>query len=198
MGYTHGSKWTDELIEKYIRETMRYYDIDTMPTRNMMKTYYGGCGLTVAINRTGGVIAWAQKLNLEHKGIATAVGRKYEEYAAKQLEQKSFKAELMKRRYPYDILADGVVKIDVKASHLYKGKQGNFFTFNIEKAKPTCDIYIAYCIDGKESVCKTYIIPSAKLTDKTQLSVGEHKSIYDSYLDRWDIVEEYRDFCKKQ
>ena len=59
---------------------------------------------------------------------------------------------------------------DVKASRLYRGKQGEFYTFNLESKYPKCDFYIAYCINESDVAEKVLIIPACVMAGKSQLS----------------------------
>ena len=93
-------------------------------------------------------------------------------------------------RFPYDILVNGKTKIDVKASRLFKGRTGFFYTFNLESKYPKCDFYIAYCINERDIAEKVLIIPACVMAGKSQLSVGEN-SIYDKYNFRWDLIEKH-------
>lgn len=196
MGYTHGFKWNDDLIKQEILGAKSFYEIDYMPTRKMLKEYYQGNGLVVAISKRGGVMYWAEKLGLQHMGVETELGEKFEVYTKRMLENEGCKAELMRRRYPYDILVDDAVKIDVKVSRLYRSRSGDFHTFNLEKQNPTCDIYVAYCLSDDDRIERTYVIPAVKLKGIKQLSVGK-ESKYDPYLDRWDLITQYADFFAK-
>ena len=99
----------------------------------------------------------------------------------------------MPPRYPYDLLVGNNIKVDVKVSKMYNNTI-KMYTFNLEKRFPTCDIFVAYCIDDNKNIVKTYVIPSAILSGITQLSVGIDKSKYDIYLDKWDIVDKYAKF----
>ena len=194
MGYSHGQKWKDETIENAIYEVMKIAKINTFPTHSLIKRVYGNNCLTNAISKHGGTRYWANKLGLEIKSCESEFGYDYECECMNYLTLKyDYDCELTKVRYPYDILVNNNIKVDVKCSHLYKGKQGSFYTFNLEKPKPTCDIYVCYCLNNKE-VTKIYIIPSCVLSGKTQLSIGELTSKYDKYIDNWHIFPRYNDF----
>lgn len=70
---------------------------------------------------------------------------------------------------------------------MYKGDAGNFYSFNLEKRFPTCDIYALLTISEDK---KVYIVP-AKNAMQTQISIGENESIYHKYLNQIDIVNDY-------
>lgn len=193
MGYAHGNKWTVEKIEKAIKEVMKKAKTDCLPTHSEIKKITGNCGLTNAISRHGGSRYWAEKLGIEIKSCESELGYDYECECVSALTALGYECELTKARYPYDVLANNNIKIDVKVSRLYNGKHGNFYTFNLEKPKPTCDIFVCYCIND-DKIQKNYIVPSCVLSGKTQLSIGEKHSKYDKYIDDWGIVKIYNDF----
>lgn len=80
-----------------------------------------------------------------------------------------------------------IIKVMNKHSH---------YTFNLEKKNPTCDIYVAFCVDDYLNPIKTYVIPS-KFLHLTQLSIGRYKSKYDRFLDRWDYIDVFDKFYKQ-
>ena len=99
-----------------------------------------------------------------------------------------------KPKYPYDILVNRNVKVDVKASRLFNN-YGNskYYTFNLEKKDQTCDIFVFYCINQNDEIERTFVIPSTVLSGKTQLAVGE-SSMYDKYIDQWRFISDYNKF----
>lgn len=196
MAYSHGKKWNNELIEKEIKFVMSKAEITTMPTQSILKEVTGNTALFNAISKSGGSIEWSKKLGIEHKGIETVLGEKFETYCKNFIIEKfDFEVESMKRGHPYDLIVNKNIKIDVKASRIYRNKL-SFFTFNLEKQYPTCDIFVAYCISDDKKIIKTYVIPSKVLSGITQLSIGINKSKYDPYLDKWDLLIKYDEFYK--
>lgn len=188
-------QWTEEKIKEGIFEVMSIAEIDTMPTNNLIiETTKSHC-LSMAIQRNGGYSYWANKLGLKMTNCETRFGKSFEEKCIKDLCSFGYQCEQMTTRYPYDILTD-FVKIDVKSGRLYNGTNGGYYTFNLEKSYPTCDIYVVYCVNDCMEIEKTYIIPAIVLQGKTQLSLGKEKSKYDIYIDRWDIIQRYNDFYK--
>lgn len=193
MGYGHITRWNDENIENAIKEVMEIAKIDVMPTHTTIFSVTGNYGLTNAIRRHGGSRYWAEKLGLEIKPCESEIGFKYECECMNFLTELGYDCELTKVRYPYDIILNNNIKIDVKCGNLYRGIQGNYYTFSLEKSKPTCDVYVCYCVkDNKKQ--KVYVIPSCVLSSKTQLSIGEKRSKYDKYIDNWKILKKYDEF----
>lgn len=189
------TKWTEEAIEKGIFEVMEKAEIKTMPTSSLIMQITGRYSLSVAIQKHGGFVFWANKLGLEMSNCETRIGKSFENICINYLIKLGYDCESTSARYPYDVLAD-YVKIDVKVSNLYNGKTGDFYTFNLEKSKPTCDIFVAYCIDECKDIKKVYVIPAVVMQGKTQLSIGKTSSKYDKYLTAWGIVKKYNDFYR--
>lgn len=195
-GHSHGCNWTDSDIEKSIFDVMKTLGIDTMPSHSQMETVLGNASLSGAISKRGGSEFWASKFGLEVKACESKTGKDLEEFTCLKIENSlGIPCELMRPRYPYDIMAGRNIKIDVKAGFTAHNANGNYYTFNLEKASPTCDLFIAYCLNDDKTIKRTYVIPSAILSGKTQLSVGEITSpMYDKYLDAWQYVVTYNQF----
>lgn len=189
-------KWNDELIEKEILKIVNHLEINRMPTSTEIHNVRKNYGLNVAIERHGGYKYWADKLNLNQSKCETRLGLIGELRAKEILESKGYEVEKMSVKHPYDLLVNKNIKIDSKISKLFKSDYGSYYTFNLEKKNPTCDIYIAFCVDDSINIIKTYVIPS-KFLHKTQLSIGEHTSKYDRFLDRWDYIEQFNKFYEQ-
>lgn len=192
MGYSHGTNWTDEKIENAIKDVIKIAKINSMPTHTQMDEITGSMALSNAVSKHGGSKYWSEKLGLNTKSCESKLGYEYECECMHELISLGYDVEFTKARYPYDLIANGNIKIDVKCSNLYQGKYGNFYTFNLEKAMPTCDVFVCYCLN--ENSRKVYVIPSCVLSGKTQLSIGETRSKYDKYINNWDIIFRYEAF----
>ena len=159
MGYSHGKCWTQESISKAVHDVMKVLEIDRMPSNQECHKVLGDSSLSNAIAKRGGFYALAKELNLPIKKSETLLGKRMEALAYEMLKSRGFNPVQMSVRFPYDILVDGI-KIDVKASHLYRGKVGNFYTFNLEKKYATCDIYILITLTEENEVLDVFIVPS--------------------------------------
>lgn len=195
MGYTHGKQWTDIEIKERLMEVVHELGIDRMPSRQECEQYFNNTSLTNAITRRYGWYNLAKDMGLPLKDSETLFGKKYEEIAKEQLIALGYEVRRMPQNHPYDLLVEDSVKIDVKASRLYKGRDGNFFSFHIEKPFCTCDIYVLYLINSEGNANDaTLIIPSAYIPTNTQISVGEKKSKYYRFLNKWNYISEYCEF----
>lgn len=194
MGYSHGKKWSDDAIRKSINKVVIAYDLKRMPSRSEVEQFYGNTSLTNAISKRCGWYELAKEMGLQIKDSETYFGKKQEEIARQTLITKGFEVRKMPQNYPYDLLVNDCVKVDVKASSLHKVESGAFYSFNIEKSYPTCDIYILYILNVDKSTKKVLVIPSSVIPYNTQISVGEKKSKYDKYADKWEYIEQYSEF----
>lgn len=196
MAYTHGTVWTDEKVINAIYEVMNALCIERMPSRQEIIKVTKNHKLTNKIAKSGGFSKWAERLALEIKSSETKFGKTYEHNLKKYLECNGYKAEQMTVKHPYDLLINDYIKVDVKAGRRYYYDDKNYYyTFNLEKRNPTCDIYICLCINDEQRIDKILIIPS-KFLKLTQLSIGK-KSEYDKYNCRWDYLDKFDEFYKK-
>lgn len=190
----HGTKWTDEAIEKGILTVVTKLGLDRMPSQQEVNRFYGDYCLTNAVSKKVGWYTLAQRIGLPIKDSETYFGKKQEQLVQEELISRGYEVRRMPQNFPYDLLIDDSVKIDVKSSRLYKGCAGRFYSFNLEKPFCTCDIYVMRLLDDTSSLKDTLIIPSKDIPTNTQVSVGESTSKYYYYRDRWDYVEEYCSF----
>ncbi len=189
MGYAHGTEWTESKVLDAIKEAMEGIGIDRMPSRSEMDKYYGNSALSNKISKTGGFYHYAEMLGMEIKPSETALGVSVENTIRHKLISLGFDVEKTPTKFPYDLIVNKRVKIDVKAGRLTTSGIWPYYTFNLEKKEPTCDFYVAVTLKEADEVKDIYIIPSSVLAGKSQLSIGVRKSIYNKYIDRWDLIE---------
>ena len=194
MGYTHGTKWTDELIREKVQEVIDALELDRMPSQKECKNYFKNESLSNAVAKRMGWYALAEEMGLPVKNSDTYFGKKQEASVEEMLKTKGFEVRRMSQNFPYDLLVDDCVKIDVKAAHLYEGPNGSFYTFNLEKPYATCDIYILCTLSKENEIQKIYIVPSKFVVSNTQISVGVEKSKYDRFIDDWDYISKLSEY----
>ena len=186
-------KQKEQVIEELF-EVINSLELKRMPTRSEVRDYYGNDSLTNIISKRYTWSGMANELGLESKESETNFGKKHETKAKEHLIGIGYTVDSMPQNFPYDLLVNDCLKIDVKVSKLYKGEKGNFYSCNLEKQFTTCDIYIVYLISEEQE--NILIIPSKFVSKNTQISIGENKSKYDVFLNRWDFIEKYIDFFK--
>lgn len=194
MGYTHGTKWTEEKIEEALLNMVKSENLKRMPSRKEVEQFYGNCCLANAISKRIGWYQLADKLGLPIKDSETYFGKKQEHLVQEEIIARGHEVRRMPQNFPYDLLVNDCVKIDVKSSRLYKGSSGNFYSFNLEKPYCTCDIYVLRIIQESYDRIKTLVIPSKDVPTNTQISVGETNSKYYKYLDKWEYIDDYSRF----
>lgn len=188
MAQTHGTKWTEELIKQKVLEVKEGLQLDRMPSRKECEEWFHDCALANAITKRMGWYALARDMGLAIKDSETWFGKAYEATAQEMLQSRGFEVRRMSQNFPYDLLVDNCVKVDVKASKLYRGKNGDFYTYNLEKAYATCDFYILFQIADDNTITRVMVVPSKYVIAQTQISVGVEKSKYHKYTDRWDLL----------
>ena len=186
--------WDDESIETELRNMILEMGINRMPSASEMKSFSDDNRLLNAINKNGGFRYWSKKIDMNMKSSDSLHGWIYEDMVQSILETRGYNVERMTTRYPYDMLINSSVKIDVKGSKKYMGSTGNFYSFNLEKNCATCDIFILCLIGSKDDIDKIFIIPSSIVQHNTQISIGEITSKYMRYVDRFDILDRYSTF----
>lgn len=186
MNQEEKTHWTQDKILLYVKACMSATGLTRMPSRSELSEYYGNDKLTNAIRRfPGGYYKIAEILNVEMKESETQFGKYGEDLATKLLEEHGFAVERMSTRYAYDLYVNGSVKVDVKTARLSKTSGTAFYySFNLEKRFPTCDIY--FLIARNEDGESIYIVPAS--INQTQIVIGEKKTKYIKYQDRYDII----------
>lgn len=192
MGYSHGRRWTHKDICNEVYRVMESLGIDRMPSANECRLVTGSWALSNAITRRGGFEWLSKHMGLSRKECQSKLGLHGELKIKSILEEMGYKVEKMKGSHPYDLLINENVKVDVKTSKLYKsGKGWNSYSFNLEKANPTCDIYVFVCIEDEK-----YLIIPSKFLKQTQLCITDKESKYEIYRDRWDYIDKFDNFYK--
>lgn len=193
MGRPNRIVWTDDLIKEKILEVKNGLSLDRMPSRSECIQYFHNTSLVNAISRRNKWYQLADELGLKVKDSETYFGKSQEATAAEILISKGFSVRKMSQNFPYDLLVDDCVKVDVKASHLYHGPNGDFYTFNLEKDYATCDIYILFALSESDE-SSIFIVPSKFVIAQNQISMGVLKSKYHRFKDRWDYISALSDF----
>ena len=189
-------KWTDEKIESGIREIMNSLYINRMPTRTEVIEIMGNNTLGARLCRDGGYRCWANRLGLDVQENRTNLGLDYEYVAKQMLEDKfNYKVEKMTTRYPYDLLVNDAIKVDVKVGKPNFIKTSRVHTFGLHNRYSSCDLFIIFALEESGDIEKTLIIPGHEL-NVTTLCIGK-QSRYDVYSDRWDYFGLYDNFYKK-
>jgi len=194
MGYTHGIVWNDRRIKEEIFKVMKALNINRMPSKTEIELVMEETSLVSAMGHRGGIYVWADKLGLEVKRSETQTGKGFEEVAIKLLQDRNYNVQRMTTRYPFDILVNGKISIDVKVAKAYMSRGSRCHTIGINKKYAACDLYLIFALDEDGNIERTFIIPGCDLKI-TSMNFGKN-SIYNIYLDKWDYLKKYDDFYK--
>lgn len=192
MGYTHGIKWSYQKMCDEVNSVMYALNINRMPSNSECQLITGNGALSNAIRRYGGFYWLADHMGLDVKKSETETGKKFEKLAVKILEDKNYAVKRMTTKYPFDLLINDRIRIDVKAGRPYLLRGSRVHTIGINKKYATCDLYLIFALDEKDKPERTFIIPGCDLR-LTTLNFGKD-SIYNIYLNRWDLIRKYDEF----
>lgn len=192
IGHTYGIKWSENLIKDKIAFVMKSLNIDRMPTRQECEDIIGDTTLSNKISKSGWYYYWANKLKLKMKDSNTNSGKDGESIIEKLLQDKGYDVKRMKTLYPYDLIVNNNVKIDVKLAYIQKKQTYKCYSFALNKIYSTCDLYILLTINQNNEIEDIYIIPSIDVK-QTQITIGE-KTKYSKYIDRYDYIDKYIEF----
>lgn len=198
MSVSQRIQWSDDSIKSEVMKVKDALCLSRMPTRKECKDFYGNTALTGAITRRYGWYALANELGLPIKDCETTTGKMAEGLAEKLLAYHGFTVKRMSQNFPYDILLNDCVKIDVKASKVYSGKNGDFYSFRLEKPYATCDFYILLELNERDEIDRAMVVPSHHVMFNKQISVGMKDSKYHRYTDRFDYLRDASSFWKRK
>lgn len=183
--------WNDERIKNELIKSIGILILDRMPTAEELKSI-GRTDLHNAVSKTKKYSGWAKELELTRKRSETTIGQEWERKMADFLRKYEYEVELMTTKHPYDLLVDGVVKVDVKVANPYLLRGSRVHTFGLGKKNPSCDIYILIALDEQGGRERTLVIPSHHVK-QTMVNIGKN-SKYNVYKDNWNVLYEYSKF----
>lgn len=184
--------WNDELIAEEVMKIATLFDPPRMPSNQEVVANCGNYSLAVAIQKHGGYEWWANKLGLKRKYSETKTGVEGERRIAELLRGMGFKVETTSARFPYDLLVDGCVKVDVKTANTSFVRGCPIHAYRLAKRQQTCDFYIFYEADTE----KAYVVPSCRCHGQVQVGMGNTSSPYERYLYAYDLIAEANDMYK--
>ena len=186
---------TDEEIIEEINKVVSVLNLDRFPTRDEMNKVTKSHSLAGLISKRGGYVKWANKLNLKMKQSETLTGYYGEDLLKEIISSKGYKIERQTANCLYDFLINDYIRVDCKLSHLYHGKIGSFYSFNLENPMHDCDLFIFICEDDDKKR-RVVIVPQSVLQHQKQVSIGEVNSKWHKYIDRYDFIDKYDEFYK--
>ena len=184
------TKWTDSMIASRV---MKIYDeIGTMPTVTYLKST-GQNDVSTQISRRGGFIAWAKRLGIEREHSDSDTGWDGETKLCDILHGQGFIAERQKAvKWPYDVLVNGVLRIDCKAAKKVTYDHVTGWFYRIGKA-PQADIVALIQMDtGSVFFVPWYHCPQSNVT------ISESGGKYAKFKDNFNLVLEAAELRKAE
>ena len=179
-------KWTDELIASEIMKIASQFNPPRMPSHAEMHNFNGDHRLSNAITRRGGSKLWAEKLGLAWGDHETTTGVNGEQHIAEILRSMGYEVETTPTKFPYDLLVDKCVKIDVKSANTSYIRGYPVHAFRLAKKQPTCDLYIFYEVDT-DSI---YVVPAHRLHNQVQAELGIESRSYALWKNAFYLISE--------
>lgn len=196
MGYSHGIQWTDDKIKQEILSVIKALNISRMPTISECNAVTQNTALSNAVSKKIGWYKLAEMMGLSIRECETTTGKEFEEAAKDILCKNGFTVERMVQNHPFDLLVNGTVKIDVKASNLYNGTNGDYYSFNLGYKNHSCDFFMLLELNNEE-VIKVMIVPSVDVMNIKQISVGVIRSKYHKYTDCYNFITNLSNYWLK-
>lgn len=193
MGNQYSTEWTDERISEGVMRIASTFEPERMPSNREVIEHEGNYSLACAIQKHGGYSYWASRLGLEQKYSDTKLGIEGEEYISQLLRQRGHKVETTSVRFPYDLLVDGCIKVDVKTANESDVRGCRIHSYRLAKKKQTCDFYI-FC---EADTGRVYVVPANKLSGQVQVGMGLESKEYAKYLGAFDLICEASDMYQR-
>jgi hypothetical protein len=174
------TKWSEGLVESKLRELIKTFG--KFPTNSMLREI-GMNSLSSQICRRGGFAAWAKRLGCSRADSDSDFGWGGELAVQAILEREGFSvARSSQVKAPYDLLVNGLVKIDVKtASFASYGFSKGWF-YRIGKI-PSSDLVCLFKADTGDM----YLIPWDSCPH-TNITITPTGKTYAAHLNAFDVL----------
>lgn len=174
------TKWSDEMVESRIRDFVKTFG--KFPTNSSLKEV-GMYDLSNQICRRGGFIAWANKLGYSRAESDSDFGWSGELKVQAILEREGFSVVRSSQvKAPYDLLVDGLVKIDVKTAAFSNYGVSTGWFYRIGKL-PSCDLVCLF----KSDTGDVYFIPWESCPHTT-ITITPTGKTYAANLNTFDVL----------
>lgn len=193
MGNQYSTEWTDERISEGIMRIASTFEPERMPSNREVVEHEGNYALANAIQKNGGYSYWANKLGLERKHSETKLGITGESHIAHLLRQRGHEVDTTSVKFPYDLLIDRCIKVDVKTANESDVRGYPIHSYRLAKRKQTCDFYIFYEADTG----RVYVVPANKLNGQVQVGMGLDSKEYAKYLGAYHLIDEAVDMYQR-
>jgi hypothetical protein len=165
-----------------------------MPTRSEVSDTLGS-----AITARGGFWHWADRLGLAVKDSETLLGRGIEGVVADELRSRGHVADRQTVKAPFDLLVNGVTRIDVKAANYgeWAHKNGTMvrgYVFAGLKRGKDSDVFILACLRDEKPFAYFVVPAPAAAVHTITITPGAFadpaRTKWAPYRDRFDLIPE--------
>ncbi len=173
MGYAHGKRWTDEIMEAEVRAVSAEKFGGRMPSAPELNDI-GLHSLANRISRTkGGYRGVAKKLALTLKDSETAFGNVWEDFVEGYLKAHGREVQRQTTRAPFDLLVDGHVRVNVKSARWHEYGPCKGFFFGLSDTWNRCDVFAL--VKVQDNVQELLWVPSREAQQQTITLTKKHR-----------------------
>jgi len=159
-----------------------------MPSRSEMDSATGSSALSNRVSKNGGFSHWAKRLGLPLKQSDSKTGWDGEVLVCKILQTQGFATERSGPvKWPFDILVEGVVRVDVKSANYAEYGPCKGWFYRIGKT-PQADVILLFQIDTSDC----YILPWT-IVPRTNITIARDGGKYRMFLNRFDLLRKLVD-----
>lgn len=174
--------WTDEAVETEIRQICEA--LGHFPSSSELRTMERN-DLAAQVSRRSGFIYWSERVGFKRRESDSDTGWRGEDDAARSLQEFGFSVT---RRagvtWPFDLLLDGVLRVDVKATRLHRYGHSLGWFYRIGK-EPQSDLILLWQLDTGDF----YAIPWY-LCPRTNVTISQSGGKYARFLNNVLVIQE--------
>jgi len=154
--------WTDEAVEAELRQLCQA--LGHFPSNSELRSM-GRNDLAVQVSRRRGFVYWSVRVGTPRRESDSDTGWRGEDEAARSLQERGF---TVTRRagvtWPFDLLLEGVLRVDVKATRLHRYGHSLGWFYHIGK-QPQSDLILLWQLDtGDFYAIPWYLCPRTNVT----------------------------------
>lgn len=177
------TQWTDRILADQLQEICG--GIGRFPSAADLRGMGRG-DIASQLSRRGGFRAWAKRLGVPHASSDSDFGWEGEAHCADLLRSKGFRVEARTSiKCPYDLIIDGVVRVDVKTARRASYGAGSGWYYRIGK-HVQCDVVALYRHDRSDA----FLMPwwECGTTNITVTDCGAHARYHNAFDTLRDLV----------
>lgn len=173
--------WTDDMVESELVDICQ--SIGHMPSNSELGRM-SRTDLANQIARRGGFFKWSERVGYDRTFSCTDMGRSGERIVASIVNLMGHKAEQRKAvKSPYDLLVDGLVRVDVKTANQVNYVGFPAWYYRIGKHVQS-DLVILFQAD----TLIAHVLPWF-IVNTTNITISPTSKKYDAYKNAWNLLD---------